>query len=808
MSVEDAGTIESELRLKLTQMEKDALEAQRKMDALAAKFKKQGASAGDGFANGMKQGFDRTEVYAAKMGRTIATKLSPAIIGITVGIKAIQGLGKAIGDAFMANEKFAKGMSDLKSSLGASFTAAAKPVSDWFANLIDKAARSVRQTNEVKAALKRLTEENQGINFDDALAVKLEKATANFVAAQKKLKDAQKDVEMSEAWMASLGRGGQRLYESTLQKKRDLLLQAEKDLEEATRSHEEILLQTGNASIISVGKLQEVEDEYLKTLDIINFQKEKGAITQRERDEAEISALNNYINKTAEILKMADEQEIKESEYNRNFETRIAERIALQEKLKKADEEKITEARIAAMEKYEQAERRAHDAKAAGLIGEQEMERQIHAAMAQQYSDLEAIVVQYGLVAEGANEAGNEVMRLRDGTAERVKKELEGAKAKENQAKIGTLLIDQSDELLQQEIETWKAKAAASKSEAARNAALDEAIRLENQLIDRQQYRAWQEIENSEAYIAASDKEKEAVLQNFEEITAGMKKVREDAKKDGGFLKNVFSSEGYSRMLQLGNATVDAYDTVSNTILEINRRHAEEEIALIEKVLESKLESIEKAREAELIANGFAVSNNSESLEAKLVAAKQTGDEILIYLAARRLKEQQINDEYDKKAEEAEEEARKKKAEIEHKIAVQEYSNQMINAVNAGIMAVLQALAAAPPPYNFILAGLSGTATGVQIGLLAKNPPQPPKFANSGIVPGNNYFGDRNIAAVDSGELILNRAHQDNIATQLTSNSSPVNATIVVMMDTREIAKSTVDLVNDGFYTIKVRALR
>jgi hypothetical protein len=35
-----------------------------------------------------------------------------------------------------------------------------------------------------------------------------------------------------------------------------------------------------------------------------------------------------------------------------------------------------------------------------------------------------------------------------------------------------------------------------------------------------------------------------------------------------------------------------------------------------------------------------------------------------------------------------------------------------------------------------------------------------------------------------------------------------LNATIIVMLDRREVARSTVELINDGFYTIKARAVR
>lgn len=44
-------------------------------------------------------------------------------------------------------------------------------------------------------------------------------------------------------------------------------------------------------------------------------------------------------------------------------------------------------------------------------------------------------------------------------------------------------------------------------------------------------------------------------------------------------------------------------------------------------------------------------------------------------------------------------------------------------------------------------------------------------YASGGIIPGNTYSGDMQVANVNAGELILNRAQQGNLASQLTTNA-------------------------------------
>lgn len=124
-----------------------------------------------------------------------------------------------------------------------------------------------------------------------------------------------------------------------------------------------------------------------------------------------------------------------------------------------------------------------------------------------------------------------------------------------------------------------------------------------------------------------------------------------------------------------------------------------------------------------------------------------------------------------------------------------------------GILAVQKALGSAPPPFNYILAGLVGTATAANVAQIASQ--QPPKFANGGIVPGNSFSGDQVDARVNSGELILNRRQQSETLLAIANGSDTmgsgestpinVNLTSTVELDGEIVAKSVSRQVADGF---------
>ena len=74
--------------------------------------------------------------------------------------------------------------------------------------------------------------------------------------------------------------------------------------------------------------------------------------------------------------------------------------------------------------------------------------------------------------------------------------------------------------------------------------------------------------------------------------------------------------------------------------------------------------------------------------------------------------------------------------------------------------------------FGWIAAATAGLATMVSTITAIKSVTSAGKFAEGGIIPGNSYSGDRLTANVNSGELILNRAQQSNIASQLQNSGT------------------------------------
>jgi hypothetical protein len=761
---EDAGSIVSELRLSITQMEKDGIEAQKSMDRLAVKFKQQGQTAGTGFAGGMKKAFTDVDQNAAKLGRNIGKSLAPQMIALQAGIKIISGIAGAFKDAFMANEKFAKGVTALKASLGQSFASVMKPVSDFFGDVIEKATESTRKTMEAQEALKKMKEELTQIQ---------NRFSASNYASEKNL-------EMGLSEKLDEAKNKIREYDSMIK------------------------------SLIEQQAKMMAENKQLTPEQLTAYNKLNADIRNIARE------MNNYQWYSVKALER---------------EAELAKEILISDKLKLDNSKSIKEVKGQTVKELEE-ELKIQSARVGSLDAELELMNKLIT------DSQETLRLRAGQ--RDADREANRLLGLKISAAETEKKQLQSKlndekkvlnninaqidalkkkeEALQNAKWLNDIQLKQYGDINKQIVEQLKSEAAVAKTEKERNDLLNNAINLENTLIEKQRAMEKQGIVNSESFKAQSADVKAQILRDFDQITEGMMKTQEkltQGKKEKGdnWLANLMglTDKQLGNMMSVGEAAINSFDSISNSALEITRQHAEEQMAIIDKALEGIIKSIEEARQAELIAAGFAVENNIESLEAQLEAARRTGDEVLIYQRERRLEEQRINDEFDAQAKAAQDKAAKDKAEIEFELAKHEYALKMVQAVNAGAMAILQALQSAPPPWNFALAALSGAAAGVQIGMLAKNPPKMPTFESGGIVPGTSYTGDKTHILANSREGIFTLEDQEYLFDQIQGRKigdSSVAATIVVMLDSREIGEATFDLANKGYYTLKTRAVQ
>jgi len=849
MPAEDAGTISAQIRLELTQLEKDALAAQGKMDQLSNKFKQQGQTAGTVYVQGFGKAQQRLNMQLNNMvnslqsvsprmgalGVKMATAFSaplfsmvPAVsmafstmmgpIGMIIG--AVQSLWGVVTKAFdhfnAKNKEAAERAKQVKEEV--------KKIKEELVDMQKETASTMRgidirtelgMTTELEKARQKANELDRTLNklIDRKAELDSKKRTSE---ENDLLKDIDKKIKANSDALNYY-----KFYTLTFKEaqgelrgeinKTNSLIERQNDIYKNIKNAKEEAINSGDYSAAL-----KIQSDYVASLEaeetaLVNIIKKNKAILDARKNGSNVAEGGNEASVKAKTeLANAEKKlnELRKAVIDAYSFTSLNEEKAELKRIEAFTKEKteindIKKAREDALEKFAQAEKKANDDKEAHLINELEATKQIESSRAQLYSDLENITVQYRNATGAAQKELQITKEKRDETAELVKLNQDSKWLADTQA-------SQYQELTKQAIEELRAKAEGAKTEKEKNGYLQEALDLENSLIVKQREIERQALENTESFKAQSEEVRDKILADFDKITDKMQKANNSGKKKGkNWLANVLGvdEEDFEYSMDCANGTIDAISSISDSILEISRRTMEEQITNIEKTLEVTLENIEKERKARLIANGFAVENNAESLEQQLEDAIRTGDEVLIYQTQRKLEEQRINDEFDAQAKAAQEEAAKQKAQLEYEMAKQEYAVQMVNAVNAGIMAVLMALSSCPPPYNFILAGLSGAATAVSIGLLAANPPKPPTFESGGIVPGSSYSGDNVVARVNSGELILNRSQQDNIAEQLTGNGT-VSATVVIMLDAKEIGRETFDLANKGHYTLKTRVIQ
>lgn len=221
-------------------------------------------------------------------------------------------------------------------------------------------------------------------------------------------------------------------------------------------------------------------------------------------------------------------------------------------------------------------------------------------------------------------------------------------------------------------------------------------------------------------------------------------------------------------------------------------------------VYQSKIDRLDAELEAELEAAGVSEETTLEQAQREYDIAQATGTELEKEEKRRALEKAKIEEKY-----------RKKRAMLEYEAAVAGWELQLASAVIGVPLAVMNALvsgwaAAALNPalagwYPALLAGLAGTAGAVQVAAIQQAKPQPPKFAEGGIVPGTSFTGDRVTAQLNSGEMVLNQSQQARLFN--AANGAGGSGNITVYLGDEQIYKSLYNASKRGDLIIDARSV-
>jgi len=185
--------------------------------------------------------------------------------------------------------------------------------------------------------------------------------------------------------------------------------------------------------------------------------------------------------------------------------------------------------------------------------------------------------------------------------------------------------------------------------------------------------------------------------------------------------------------------------------------------ALTDAIYQKRIDQLDAQMQAELEAAGVAEETSAEQAQREYDAAVATGDALDIEEKRRALVKAQIEEKY-----------RKKKADLEYKAALASWQFQVTSATLQIPLATMNAIASgfqAPwfmlPWFPLAMGTAAAAAAGLNLGAVIASKPQPPKFAEGGIVPGTSFTGDKVPAWLNSGEEVLTSSdprHRNNIS--------------------------------------------
>jgi hypothetical protein len=269
--------------------------------------------------------------------------------------------------------------------------------------------------------------------------------------------------------------------------------------------------------------------------------------------------------------------------------------------------------------------------------------------------------------------------------------------------------------------------------------------------------------------------ENERIKKTKEGVEKQKKRFEEEQKNIKDHIKKVASE-----LLSLGQTIGTAITTVMGEVGNLVNGIFEDMLNKQDAALSKELELIDSQTQEKLRYYGLQEKTRQEQLTSELDALRAQLDEAEtdedkkriqdeIKTKENELKKEQIVKQAEEEKTAAQKAAAKKRAEIEKQqfesSKAMKIAEIWINAA-AAIMGTWAGYASMGIPGAIaagVQTGVVLTIAGIQTGVIASQQYSPPAFAEGGIVPGNSYSGDRVMAAVNSGEMVINREQQGRL---------------------------------------------
>lgn len=328
----------------------------------------------------------------------------------------------------------------------------------------------------------------------------------------------------------------------------------------------------------------------------------------------------------------------------------------------------------------------------------------------------------------------------------------------------------------QKSAEEKLAEAKKKRAEADRDAAKTQADYVQkladlNSKTDDAIYKEWSHalavIEASGASRDAINQTKDAINDYFKALTE--KKATEDFKKNIETLKEVawkFATDLLGGLGSLFGALTDA-----------------------------RIDELDRQLQAELKAKGLAETSAVEAAQAELNAAIASGNAQTIEAKRNALEKAKIEEEYEKK-----------KAQIQYKGQLAQWTTTLLQAIAEGARAIIVSATSLPWPLNLVPIAATTAITGLQIGTITASKPKPPHFETGGVMLGDGNPAGK-LAMLHPPETILNgeqMARVFNMITQGGAGGTSIPVVIPISISGREVARTTVELINSGGSDFKV----